>query len=110
MTEFIKDVLAIVGVISVPLDIVTFVWARQERQRAKKERQRTRDFISKAKVWVDDAGGISNQLSKLKSDCEQGKVSTVQEASGRVDTIGSGVYTLFASLKDALKETKTDER
>ena len=59
-------------------------------------------FREAAEVWFRNVQSISNELSKLKSDCEQGKVGSVQEAGGRVDTIGSGVYGLFTSIKDAL--------
>lgn len=75
--------------------------------------ERRTSLFNKAEVWLENTKGISNMCSKLKSDCERKKVSSIQEAGGRVDTIGSGVYSLLTSIEKALKEKNrsgNDER
>lgn len=91
-----KVELEVLTIVLAIIEAITFVWAWQERQR-------NRDFKNKAEEWLESVLSISNMCSKLKSDCEQRKVSA-QETGGRVDTIGSAVYGLLTGMKKALNQ------
>lgn len=78
------------------VEVLTLAWGIREYLK-------NRDFKAKAEVWLRNAQGIANACIVLKDHCEQGKVSSVKDAGGRADTIGSDAYSLFTSIKDALR-------
>lgn len=101
------------------LDVILLVWGVIEHVS-------NRDFKQKAEEWAIIAQGIANACSVLKADCyEKGKVSSVQDAGGRADTLGSCAHSLHTAMKAAVKrptlfqrmlavfkrqETKTNDR
>jgi hypothetical protein len=77
------------------LDVILLVWGIVEHLGR-------RDFEQKAQEWVLIVQGISNACIKLRDDCEGGKVSSVEDAGGRADTLNSCAYSLHEAMKAAV--------
>jgi hypothetical protein len=92
------DVLTIVLAIT---EAITFVWAWQERQR-------NRDFKQKAQEWAKIVKGMANACTVMKDDCKEGgRVTSVKDAGGRIDTLGSFAHSLHCAMQAALRETES---
>jgi hypothetical protein len=82
------------------IEAITFAWAWQERQR-------NRDFKQKAEEWAKIVQGMANACTVMKDDCKEGgRVTSVKDAGGRIDTLGSFANSLHDAMQVALKETE----